>query len=227
MHYAVLEWVEGSTKPAGCLNEVEMYELGRHTGKMHKWLRSVRPSGKPAWQPDKEVYLSEWRKNRNVAKEAGDEIVLEWQSRSRQLVEALDFRMFDACPIGWLHWDLWVDNILVNGRGLAGIVDFDRMAVAYPEIDVARAILSGSLAGGKLRTDTVKSFAEGYREHLELPRDTIVRAMLLLYLIESIWWLRTEVRAESHLRGLLGRFIEEMHWIEDNWGTLRDQLDLD
>jgi len=49
--------------------------------------------------------------------------------------------------------------------------------------------------------------------------------MIMLYLIESIWWLRTEVRAESNLRGLLGRFIEEMRWIEDHWGTLQDQLE--
>ena len=226
LHYAVLEWVEGDPKPAGCLNEAEMFELGQHTGKMHKWLQSARPLDKPAWQPDKEGYLREWRKNWNQAMEAGDEIVLEWQRRSLQLVESLDFQIFDACPVGWLHWDLWVDNILVNEQGLAGIVDFDRMAVAYPEIDIARAILSGSLSDGKLRTDTVKSFAEGYREHLELPPGTLVRAMILLYLIESIWWLRTEIRAESELRGLLGRFIEEMHWIEDNWRTLRDQLDM-
>jgi len=47
----------------------------------------------------------------------------------------------------------------------------------------------------------------------------------MLYLIESIWWLRTEVRTESELRGLLNRFVEEMHWIEDNWATLPDQMD--
>ena len=62
LHYAVLEWVEGDPKPAGCLNEAEMFELGQHTGKMHKWLQSARPLDKPAWQPDKEGYLREWRK---------------------------------------------------------------------------------------------------------------------------------------------------------------------
>lgn len=81
------------------------------------------------------------------------------------------------------------------------------------------------MSDGKLRTGTVKSYAEGYREHSELPQDTLVRAMIMLYLIESIWWLRTEVRAESNPRGLLGRFIEEMRWIEDHWGTLQDQLE--
>lgn len=225
LHYTVLDWVEGYTMPAGCLNELQMFELGQDTGKMHKWLRSVQQLDKPVWQPDKDDYLREWQKNWSKAKEAGDEIVLEWQRRSRQLVESLDFQIFDACPVGWLHWDLWVDNILVSEQGLDGIVDFDRMTMAYPEIDVARAILSGALRDGKLQMDTVKPFVEGYREHIELPQGILVRSISMLYLIESIWWLRTEVRSESNLRGLLGRFIEEMHWIEDHWETLHEQLD--
>lgn len=225
LHYAVLDWVEGHTSPAGCLNEAQMHELGQHTGKMHKWLRSVQRLDKPAWQPDKEGYVSEWQSNWHKAREAGDEIVLEWLGRSRQLVESLDYRIFDVCPIGWLHWDLWVDNIVVNDQGLAGIVDFDRMTMAYPEIDVARALLSGALLAGKLRIGAVQAFLEGYREHVDSPQGVLARSMSMLYLIESIWWLRTEVRAESGLRELLGRFIEEMHWIEQNWETLREQLD--
>lgn len=225
LHYAVHDWVEGFTMPAGSLSEAQMFELGRNTGKMHKWLRSVQPLGRPAWKPDIEGYLSDWQKNWKKAQEAKDEIVLEWQTRSRQLVESLDFQMFEACTAGWLHWDLWVDNIVMNERGLAGIVDFDRMALAYPEIDVARAVLSGCLLDGQLRTDSVASFVAGYREHVEWPKGVLARAMSLLYLLESVWWLRAEVRAESNLRGLLKRFIEEMHWIEDHWETLQEQLD--
>lgn len=224
LHYAVLEWVVGFTKPAGCLSDDQMFEIGQNTGRMHKWLQSVPLLDKPAWQPDKEGYLREWQKNWSKANEAGDDIVLEWQRRSLQLVESLDFQIFEACPVGWLHWDLWVDNILVNEQGLASLVDFDRMTIAYPEIDVARAILSGALLDGKIRTATVQAFIEGYREYLEWPQGTLVRAIILLYLNESIWWLRTEIRAESKLRGLLARFIEEMHWIEDHWATLQDQL---
>jgi homoserine kinase type II len=133
--------------------------------------------------------------------------------------------MFELCPTGWLHWDLWVDNILLHGQGLAGIVDFDRMTMAYQEIDLARAVLSGALRDGELRMETARAFMDGYREHSEVSQGMLTRAMRLLYLVESIWWLRTEVRAESELRGLLGRFVEEMHWIEDNWATLSNQLE--
>jgi homoserine kinase type II len=99
------------------------------------------------------------------------------------------------------------------------------MAIAYPEIDVARAVLSGAWRHGQMQLKEVRAFMDGYRGQLEAPQGILSRAMRMLYLIESIWWLRTEVRLQSELRGLLGRFVEEMHWIEDNWDTLSDQLD--
>jgi len=224
--YTVLDWVDGHTAQAGCLNDTQMFELGVAVGRMHKWLRSVPPLDKPAWKPDRGVYLQEWQVNWNKAQETGDKIAMEWLRRSQAIVESLDFRIFESSPTGWLHWDLWVDNILLQGQGLAGIVDFDRMTMAYQEIDVARAVLSGALLDGQIRMETVRAFMGGYRKHSEMPQGTLSRAIRMLYLIESIWWLRTEVRAESELRGLLGRFVQEMHWIEDHWATLSDQLDM-
>jgi homoserine kinase type II len=225
LFYTVQDWLDGHTVQAGCLTEAQMYELGVATGRMHKWLRSVPPLDKPAWKPDKDVYLRKWRENWGKAQVAGDQTVMEWLRRSKDMVKTMDFRIFEPCQIGWLHWDLWVDNILFHEQGLAGIVDFDRMAMAYQEIDVARAVLSGSLQDGQIRLEIARAFMDGYRDHLDVPRGMIIRAMGMLYLIESIWWLRTEVRIESELRGLLARFIEEIHWIEDNWVTISDQLD--
>jgi homoserine kinase type II len=225
LFYTVLEWVDGHTAQAGCLNAAQMFELGVATGRMHKWLRFVPALDKPAWMPDREAYLQEWQSNWKKAQEAGDTIVMEWLRRSEAIVKTLDFSMFEHSATGWLHWDLWVDNILLNRQGLAGIVDFDRMTMAYQEIDVARAVLSGSLRSGQLRMDTAQAFMDGYRGHMEVSKGMLSRAMHMLYLIESIWWLRTEIRMESELRGLLGRFVTEMHWIEDNWATLPEQLD--
>ncbi|RXZ79553.1 hypothetical protein EBB07_22770 [Paenibacillaceae bacterium] len=223
--YTVLDWVDGHTAQPGCLNTAQMFELGMAVGRMHKWLQSVPPLDKPAWKPDKDAYLREWQVNWEKAKEAEDTIVMEWLTRSQSIVQSMDFRIFEPCRVGWLHWDLWVDNIVLHRQGLAGIVDFDRMTMAYQEIDVARAILSGALRDGQMRMETVSAFMDGYRGYSEVPQGMLTRAIRMLYLIESIWWLRTEVRAESELRALLGRFVEEIHWIEDNWETLSDQLD--
>jgi homoserine kinase type II len=223
--YTVLDWVDGHTSQAGCLNSAQMFELGVATGRMHKWLRSVPQLDKPAWKPDRDVYLLEWQGNWEKAQEVGDKTVMEWLKRSQAIVKSMDFRIFESSPIGWLHWDLWVDNILLHGQGVSGIVDFDRMTMAYQEIDVARAVLSGALRDGQMRMETARAFMDGYRGHSEVSHGMLTRAICMLYLIESIWWLRTEVRTESELRGLLGRFVEEMHWIEDNWATLPDLLD--
>lgn len=223
--YTVLDWVNGHTVQAGCLSAAQMYDLGMATGRMHKWLRFVPPLDKPAWRPDREAYLREWQGNWDKAQEAGDKVVMEWLRRSQAIVKSMDFRMFEPCQTGWLHWDLWVDNLLLHGQGLAGIVDFDRMTMAYQEIDVARAFLSGSLRDSQIQMESARAFMDGYRINSEMQQGTLTRAIRMLYLIESIWWLRTEVRIESELRGLLGRFVQEMHWIEDNWVTLPDLLD--
>lgn len=223
--YAVSDWVDGHTVEAGSMNTAQMFELGAATGRMHKWLRSVPLLDKPAWSPDKEGYSRDWQGNWEKALESDDRVVLEWLRRSQAIINEMDFRIFESSSVGWLHWDLWVDNILLHERGLSGIVDFDRMTMAYPEIDVARAILSGSLREGQIELESARAFMEGYRGHAEVPEVSLTRAMRMLYLIESIWWLRTEVRAESELRGLLARFVEEMHWIEDHWTLLPELLD--
>ncbi|WP_276353657.1 phosphotransferase enzyme family protein [Cohnella caldifontis] len=223
--FAASDWVEGRTVPAGSMTTSQMHDLGQAAGRMHAWLRSVPPLSRPAWEPDREAYMREWEVNRQKALETGDETVIGWLNRSREIVQSMDFSRFETCPTGWLHWDLWVDNLLLQGERLAGIVDFDRMTMAYPGIDVARAVLSGALRDGNLRTEAVRSFMKGYRTYSEMPRGLLSRSMQMLYLVESIWWLRTEVRRESGLRALLGRFIEEMHWIEDRWNVLPDLLD--
>ncbi|UJF33889.1 phosphotransferase enzyme family protein [Paenibacillus hexagrammi] len=224
--YAVSDWLDGRTVEAGSMNENQMYELGMATGHMHKWLQRIAPLDRPAWVPDKEAYMKEWQENWEKAQEAEDHLVIGWLERSRSIVDSLDFTMFAASPTGWLHWDLWVDNVLLHESGLVGIVDFDRMAMGYPEVDVARAILSGALRDGKLCSATAAAFMNGYRQYVQLDQSVLDRAMRMLYLIESIWWLRTEVRVESGLRGLLGRFVEEMHWIEDHWKVLPELLRL-
>jgi homoserine kinase type II len=223
--FAVTEWVEGRTAPAGRMTNAQMYELGKAAGRMHAWLRSVPRPDRTDWTPDPEAYWREWEGNRHKAEAAGDETVLGWLARSKELVQSLDFGQFAACPAGWLHWDLWVDNIVLQGDRVAGIVDFDRMAFAYPGIDVARALLSGALQDGHLRLDAVRSFLEGYLLHSGMSQGLLALSIRMLYLIESNWWLRTEVRRDSGLRKLLGRFVEEMHWIEDHWAQLPELLE--
>ncbi|NBD28134.1 phosphotransferase enzyme family protein [Paenibacillus glycinis] len=225
LYYTVLDWVEGQTAEAGYLNAAQMFALGDATGRMHEWLRTHVPTGKLAWKPDKPAYWREWERNRKNAEDAEDRTVTAWLERSKAIVTSLDFGIFDSCPTGWLHWDLWVDNLVLREHGVAGIVDFDRMAVAYPEIDIARVVLSGTLRDGRIRSNEARAYFEGLRRRTEAPKGILGRSLRLLYVIESLWWLRAEVRRDSELRGMLARFVEEMHWIEAQWDSLSEQMD--
>ncbi|MBD2847663.1 phosphotransferase [Paenibacillus sp. IB182496] len=227
MIYNAMDWTEGQSVVAGSMSEAQCRSLGAATGRMHRWLRSRALPNKPVWTPDPSAYWLGWTANREAAERAGDELALQWIERSGRIVSSLDFACFEDCPSGWLHWDLWADNLLVDGDRLSGIVDFDRMAAAYPEIDVARALLSVGLQDGGLRANAARAFLAAYRATAgpDAPRLVVSRALRLLYVIESLWWLRTEVRREGELRSLLRRFVDELHWIEDNWEAIPDQVD--
>nr|WP_237171634.1 phosphotransferase [Paenibacillus sp. IHB B 3084] len=43
----------------------------------------------------------------------------------------------DALPPGWVHRDLWTDNVLFNDDKLSAILDFDRLDYDYTQLDIA------------------------------------------------------------------------------------------
>lgn len=218
--YALMDWVEGSTPEAGDISDFHMYGLGKTTGRMHQLLRDVRLE-KATWKPDQAACLTGLQANLEQAGQAGNDQLADQLAQAIANVRALDFELFSESPEGWLHWDLWVDNVLLNEKGVAGIVDFDRMDVAYPEIDAARAVLSGAWKEGRIRMEGVHAFLEGYREHADAPKGMLLRAIRMLYLIESVWWLRNEILGDT---GVPVRFYQELAWLTKEWGYLPDLL---
>ncbi|NOV04648.1 phosphotransferase enzyme family protein [Paenibacillus planticolens] len=214
--YAIMDWVEGSVPDPGSISNSHMYELGRTTGRMHQLLRDV-PLARHAWQPDQKACLKELQANFEQAATVRNMPLTGLLEKAIKNVQSLDFDVFAESPRGWIHWDLWADNLLLRENGAAAIVDFDRMDVAYPEIDIARAVLSGAWEKERLRPDAADCFLNGYREHAAAPKGTLLRAVHMLYLIESIWWLRTEIYEET---GVPARFLQELAWLTEQWDGL-------
>ncbi|MBP1967864.1 phosphotransferase enzyme family protein [Paenibacillus aceris] len=214
--YAVMGWVEGSVPETGSISLCHMYDLGQTTGRMHQLLRDI-PLARPAWEPDQKACLKALQANLEQARNARNLPLIDLLDKAIMNVQWLDFDVFAESPIGWLHWDLWADNLLLHENGAVTIVDFDRMDVAYPEIDIARAVLSGAWESERFRLDAADSFLKGYREHAALPEGTFLRAVQMLYLIESIWWLRTEIHEDS---GVPARFFRELEWLTQQWERL-------
>lgn len=219
-HYAIMDWVEGNVPIPGCMSPSHMYDLGKTTGHMHRLLQDV-PLGKQAWKPDQTACLKELQANLEQAIQCNNLPLIVMLEKAIKNVQALDFDIFSESSIGWLHWDLWADNLLICADGVAGIVDFDRMDVAYPDIDIARAVLSGAWEMDGIHVDTAQAFLDGYRERAAAPKGILVRAVQMLYLIESVWWLRTEIYEET---GVPARFLQEMEWITEHWDRIPDLI---
>ncbi|MDR6549884.1 homoserine kinase type II [Paenibacillus qinlingensis] len=214
--FAMMDWVQGNVREAGKMSRSDMYDFGQKTGRMHQLLCDEELDAS-AWHPNQTACLADLQSNLKQARDEQCHPLIELLEQAIHHVEMLDFRIFEESRIGWTHWDLWADNVIVDENKIAGIVDFDRMAVAYPEIDVARAILSGAFDAGGIRVDAVQAFIAGYREHMEVPTGLILRSFKMLYLIESIWWLRTPVLRDT---AVPKRFLEEMIWLTQHWDEL-------
>ncbi len=118
--------------------------------------------------------------------------------------------MLTACECGWAHRDLWVDNLLFEQDRLSAILDFDRLNYDYPELDVARAILSCSLLKDDFQAGNARAFLSGYRTECEFPVGKFVRALRMLWYMESPWWITKTMDQHSVPPA---RFAEEMLWL--------------
>ncbi|CAM4004614.1 phosphotransferase [Lederbergia lenta] len=83
------------------------------------------------------------------------------------------------------HRDLWMDNLLFKGNKITAILDFDRLKYDYPQLDIARAILSGALNEKGFDVTLAVTFMNGYIETYLLSKDYLVNALRLLWYMES------------------------------------------
>jgi homoserine kinase type II len=217
-HFIMMDWVQGRLVEAGKMSMTQMHQLGSTTGRMHYFLQGFEQDC-VAWSPNQSTCVTELQLNLKQASSEQAPVLVDLLEQAIGHVELLDFNIFSESPVGWTHWDLWVDNIVMDEQRVAGIVDFDRMAVAYPEIDVARAILSGAFELDGFRMDAVQAFLTGYREHMEASKGLLIRSIQMLYFIESTWWLRTSVLQDT---ANPKRFFEELAWLTKNWDELTD-----
>ena len=146
-----MEYMAGSNLAPGSLNCEQMCALGRVTARMHNVVNDgfhgkyTSPKFVP---PPVRERLVHWKTLLESAKGDGH-----WSKIiENQLIatEQFSFEEIASQEPGWAHRDLWVDNLLFEGNDLTAILDFDRFGYDYPELDVARAIISGVLRGDGL-----------------------------------------------------------------------------
>ncbi|CAG7637539.1 Homoserine kinase [Paenibacillus solanacearum] len=229
--YVAMQCAAGRTAKAGTVDPLRMYRLGQATGLMHRQLdRSLPRAGTGAeasrgWWPSLAAMQAEWRSNMEAAQRlpALDARLLAAMEKQGRILSGIDLSVFDGLKPGWAHWDYWVDNILFDEDQVTGLIDFDTVTFGYPEIDVARVLLSAALdtEAGELRTYAAEAFLDGYREHRIFPYNRLTLAFQLLWCREAHWWLQGAVQFKD---APPKRFSQELIWLTEQWETLEAQF---
>lgn len=221
--FTVMEYCQGKLIPPGKANVHQIYDLGRETGKMHRLLNDGTLSIKNNPQfipPRREERLAHWNSVWEQTKEAGKTELLSDIETQRRATEDIDIEILELLQSGWAHRDLWVDNLLFNDSRLTAILDFDRLKYDYPQLDVARAVISCSL-DDNLDVSLASAFMEGYSEEHTVVKGYLTNSLKLLWYMESTWWINANMDEHSIPPA---RFAKEMIWLAENQKNMSDLL---
>lgn len=209
--FIIMKHIAGKNLFPGTLNLKQMYSLGQMTGHMHNVSNDgthsmeINPKFIP---PSVEQRLKHWETF--YGKIEGNDKLLDLVDLQIKATKQFNLDMISSCETGWAHRDLWVDNILFIEDQLSSILDFDRFAYDYPELDIARAIMSGALKGNVFNSNCARAFLEGYRSKRNLKKGTFVRSLYLLWYLESVWWIVPNLNQERYQEV---QFQNEMTWL--------------
>ncbi|MCZ8542453.1 phosphotransferase [Psychrobacillus psychrodurans] len=217
--FIIMEYVDGKNLLPGTLNEKQMFSLGKMTAHMHNvsndgtYNNDRNPKFIP---PSVEQRLDYWISFNKTGE--NNDIFLKLVEIQIKATKQFNLDMISSCETGWSHRDLWVDNILFIGDQLSSILDFDRFAFDYPELDIARAIMSGALNGNAFNSNSAKAFLEGYKTKRNLEKGVFVRSLYLLWYLESVWWICPNLNQDRYQEV---QFRNEMIWLGENLSELR------
>ncbi|GED72560.1 hypothetical protein BRE01_62620 [Brevibacillus reuszeri] len=217
--FIVMEYCQGNLISPGKANVHQVYNLGRATGKMHRLLNdgTLGSKGNPQFvPPSREERLAHWKSVLKMAKEAGKIELLDDVERQLKATEEMRIEKLELLSTGWAHRDLWVDNILFDNNRLTAILDFDRLKYDYPQLDVARAVMSCAL-DDYFDVSLASAFIEGYCEERTVMDGYLTNSMQLLWYMESPWWINANMDQHSVPPA---RFAKEMIWLANNHKNL-------
>ncbi|RLQ96306.1 phosphotransferase [Falsibacillus albus] len=223
--FVAMEFCNGSLRVPGSLNEHEMFDLGKTTGRMHRLLNEHFPIQKiqPAFiPPTREERIAHWE---NVRKQVIQKCKPELTPYiEQQIIQTgqLDLDLLNIGDTGWAHRDLWVDNLLFSHNQVSAVLDFDRLKFDHLPLDVGRAVISGAMTDDGLNISCANAFMKGYREERIVGEGYLTSALKLLWYMESIWWITSDMDKHTVPPA---RFAHEMIWLGENLARLDEMLE--
>jgi homoserine kinase type II len=219
--FVIMEFCQGELVKAGNINELQAYSLGSQCAIMHGLLNDESTEkGTATWiVPNRQELLNRWDEKWNGLADKCLPETIEILKIQRLIFENIDTGIFSECQQGWAHSDLWCDNVLFFSDRISAILDFDRLQYIYPELDIARALLSFALDNNHMKMEIVNAFIAGYNTQGNISMEDVLRSIKLSYCLESFWWIGGEFEINN---GPPTRFQHEMEWLTFNWYRLNE-----
>lgn len=181
-YFVITEHVEGCVLDYGKINKNQIFDLGRSLGQLHTTLKKFKQEPARWVIPSMDQLIND---NKTLLKESNQKELDELLYKQRQILNNIHLDDFNIFEIGWTHADLWTHNVLFTEKELTAILDFDRLQVSYPALDIARSILSFALKDNSIHPTLIDSFIEGYNTFNRLTKKELYLSLKLLWLLES------------------------------------------
>lgn len=217
--FMAMEYCQGRIIQPGKINLNQINDLGRAIGKMHRLLNdgTIGLKSSPQSLPQsREKRIEHWNSIMKQTKKNSKDSTIDEVEIQLRATEEINLEIFEILETGWSHRDLWVDNLLFHDSQLSAILDFDRLKYDYPQLDVARAVISCAL-DDNLDITLASAFIKGYSEERSVAKGSLTKSLQLLWYMESTWWINADMDQHSVAPT---RFAKEMKWLAKNLKNL-------
>ena len=204
-------------EPLAVLNEAMVRQLGRQLAILH-----AIPA--PDYLPNEPAFGLQ--RIRSGLAEVRDKSFKDWLDERCERVEQ---RMGKQLPIGFVHADLFNDNVLFNGEQLEAIIDFEDAGTTMLVYDIGMAIVGTCLRGPDVDWSKARALVEGYEtvRKLEDQERVALQASIEYGALTTAYWRywkynikqANQERAEKHLE--MKAVAEAVAGVEPNIFTLR------
>lgn len=179
-------------------------ELMKQIGTALAELHSIEP---PTFLQNR-MYFEEER-FRDFIGSGKDEEYESWLAERLKLEEEIS-RM--KLPVGLIHGDVFVDNVLVEGKEVRAIIDFEEACLGEFVFDLGMTMIGMCSPGNRLDFDLSAAFVEGYLEKRILsPEEKEALQDCIVYAAAGVsswrYWKfklqKMEASKEDHFRNLV------------------------
>jgi homoserine kinase type II len=155
---SLFPWLPGRTLARGDVTAEHARQVGSALGILHRVGVSFPDQTPGRYEPDE----IDRRLDRVAALTASDPLLSAAEATLRPELGALAIGRVVDLPVGVIHGDLFIDNVLFDGSALVALLDFEQASWGRLAYDLAVTILAFGFGREDFRREIVAALFDGY-----------------------------------------------------------------